>query len=50
MGAISQAIASSAKKFGAEIATNATVKKILYKGKGGKGTKHKTKAKSKKNE
>ena len=32
MGAISQAIASSAKQKGAEIVTNATVKKILFKG------------------
>jgi phytoene dehydrogenase-like protein len=37
MGAISNAIASSARSHGAEIVTNATVKKILYAPGTGKG-------------
>lgn len=37
MGAISNAIASSARTHGAEIVTNATVKKILYAPAAGKG-------------
>ena len=32
MGAVSNSIAAAAKERGAEIVTNATVKKILYEG------------------